>query len=177
MRTICCTSCGRCAETPPRRAAGWPTQVSVLPCCSRTDREVTRRLPNARRQRRNNCARPLCGRAGRRASARPRCLTDTFAALNCLATAAGWPHALATGQGCGLPASCRSREPIRLARPVRHSSKSRARPSGTPKPRGRHTMLDRTDLEPAFFAPFVSSVMRVEPAMDRLQRPSQHGLL
>jgi acyl-CoA thioester hydrolase len=25
-------------------------------------------------------------------------------------------------------------------------------------------MLDRTDLEPLFFAPFVSSVMRVEPA-------------
>ena len=25
-------------------------------------------------------------------------------------------------------------------------------------------MLDRTDLEPVFFAPFVSSVMRVEPA-------------
>src|SRR5260370_37208590 len=26
------------------------------------------------------------------------------------------------------------------------------------------TMLDRTDLEPLFFAPFVSSVMRIEPA-------------
>ena len=25
-------------------------------------------------------------------------------------------------------------------------------------------MLERTDLEPVFFAPFVSSVMRVEPA-------------
>ena len=38
-------------------------------------------------------------------------------------------------------------------------------------------MLDRRDLEPVFFAPFVSSRDEGRAGVDRLQRPSQHGLL
>src|ERR1019366_4815812 len=46
MRTICCTSCVVCGYTTA--SGGWlGTQVSVLPCCSRTACEVTTRLPNA----------------------------------------------------------------------------------------------------------------------------------
>jgi acyl-CoA thioester hydrolase len=35
--------------------------------------------------------------------------------------------------------------------------------AGPRRPRDRNKMLDRLDLEPAFFAPFVSSAMQVEP--------------
>jgi acyl-CoA thioester hydrolase len=44
-----------------------------------------------------------------------------------------------------------------LGRKIRHSAASRKPPAN------RTAMLDRLDTEPAFFAPFVSSVMRVEP--------------
>ena len=44
MRTICCTSSVLCGNTTA--SGGWlGTQVTVLPCCSRTACEVTRRLP------------------------------------------------------------------------------------------------------------------------------------
>jgi hypothetical protein len=44
-RTISCTSAMLCGNTTA--SGGWFTiQVSVLPCCSRTACEVTRRLPN-----------------------------------------------------------------------------------------------------------------------------------
>ena len=46
MRTICCTSAVFCGNTTA--SGGWlGTQVSVLPCCSRTACEVTTRLPKA----------------------------------------------------------------------------------------------------------------------------------
>ena len=46
MRTICCTSSVLCGKTTA--SGGWlGIQVSVLPCCSRTASEVTRRLPKA----------------------------------------------------------------------------------------------------------------------------------
>ena len=45
MRTISCTSAVLCGNTTA--SGGWfAIQVSVLPCCSRTACEVTRRLPN-----------------------------------------------------------------------------------------------------------------------------------
>ena len=44
-RTICCTSSVDCGNTTA--SGGWlPIQVRVLPCCSRTACDVTRRLPN-----------------------------------------------------------------------------------------------------------------------------------
>ena len=50
MRTISCTSSVLCGNTTA--SGGWfAIQVSVLPCCSRTACEVTRRLPKRARAR------------------------------------------------------------------------------------------------------------------------------
>jgi hypothetical protein len=46
MRTTCCTSSVLCGNTTAS-GAWFGIQVTVLPCCSRTAREVTNRLPNA----------------------------------------------------------------------------------------------------------------------------------
>ena len=44
MRTMSCTSSVDCGNTTA--SGGWfSIQVTVLPCCSRTAREVTTRLP------------------------------------------------------------------------------------------------------------------------------------